>query len=138
MRTYGNRADGRVWAMSEFQIHSIVIDEDVSAYYRKPWVKEAFDALRAQLQTTRALITDGTASVDDREALREAIERAEESLLQADAIRDVPLSLNAQSSSLNYYDLSGRRIPQSSTVNSLLSPGVYIQHDGKHAKKIIR
>lgn len=130
MRTYGQREDSRVWAMSEFQIHSVTIDEEASPYHQKPWVKEAFDALLAQLQTTRALIAEDTATPDDAEALRQAIERAEEALQQTDAVVAMP----AMKRNTKWYDLSGRRLPEGQQK----SPGIYLMKDEKGARKIIR
>ena len=52
--------------------------------------------------------------------------------IDVNAIRDIPATLNAKHSTLNYYDLSGRRIsvPSASSASSVLPPGVYIK-DGK-------
>lgn len=138
MRTYGNRADSRVWAMSEFQIHPVVIDESLSPYYRKSWVKEAFDTLLAQLQATRALITDGTATADDRTALREAIERAEEALLNTDGIGTIDNGKSAiDDGQYPIYDLNGRRIVHRTSVNHTLPHGVYVVKDKNGSRKII-
>ena len=142
MRTYGNREDSRVWAMSEFQIHPVTIDEEASPYYQKPWVKEAFDALKTQLQKTRARITDDSATADDRTALREAIDRAKQALLNTDAIEVGDMEARTKVNNHTVYDMQGRRI--STNHSSLFSPnaslrkGVYIYHDGKHTQKVIR
>ena len=136
MSTAGQREDGRVWAMSEFQIHPVEFDE-ASPYNAKPWVKEAFDALQQQLQTMRAAIIGGNVTADDRVALREAIDKAEESLMQADAIRDLPLStVSGHRSTVNYYDLSGRRLGEPG-LGSSNSRGVIIRRDARGTKKLV-
>ena len=134
MRTYGQRSDSRVWAMSEFQIHPAVIDEASSPYYQKTWVKDAFDALQAQLLAIRALIDTGSVTADDREALREAIERAEQALMETDAIHNLPSTESVNSRSVNerWFDLSGRQIQNSE------SKGVYIIRNKNGSRKIVR
>ena len=135
MRTIGNRADSHIFAMSEFQVHDAVIDEEASPYYQKAWVKEAFDALQVQMQTIRPLITSGTVTADDRDALHEAIARAEQALQESDAIREIPMTANGRSQTADrqYFDLSGRRLPQHQT----LRPGIYIVRDGRHTRKLV-
>ena len=52
--------------------------------------------------------------------------------LDANAIRDITDALNAKHSTLNYYDLSGRRlfVPAGTAASAVLPPGIYIK-DGK-------
>lgn len=135
MHTVGSRADSHIFAMSEFQVHDVTIDEDASPYYQKLWVKDAFDALQEQMQAIRPLITGGTVTAEDREALREAIDRAEQALQETDAIQETPMTAGARQNGIDkqYFDLSGRRLPKSQT----LRPGVYIVRDGRHARKLI-
>ena len=118
MQTFGNRENSHVFAMSEFQVHDVLIDEAESPYYQKPEVKEAFDALLTEAQAMRTLIGAGTVTKEARESLQQAIERAEQALLNADAIRSVagePFKLEGP-----VYDLAGRRI------DSHLKKGLYI------------
>lgn len=138
-RTYGQRSEGRVWAMSEFQVHDIIIDEEASPYHQKPWVKEAFDALQAQLQATRALIADNTATTDDALALRAAIERAEEALLNTDGIEEVKNErMNSGKSADTVFDLSGRKVINHQSSNHELPHGIYIIKDTNGLKKIVK
>ena len=135
MHTFGSRADSHIFAMSEFQVHEVAIDEEASPYYLRPWVKDAFDALQAQMQTIRPLIVGGTDTAEDREALREAIARAEQALQETDAVREIPSAAEREGNTADrqYFDLSGRRLPQSRTR----WPGVYIIRDGQRVRKFI-
>ena len=138
-RTYGQRSEGRVWAMSEFQVHDIIIDEEASPYHQKPWVKEAFDALQAQLQATRTLIADNTATTDDALALRAAIERAEEALLNTDGIEEVKNErMKNEKSAGAVFDLSGRKVINHQSSNHELPHGIYIIKDTNGSKKIVK
>ena len=118
MKTLGNREDSRVFAMSEFQVHDAVIDEANSPYYQKPEVKEAFDALQAELQNMRTLIGAGTVTQEARASLKEAIRRAEESLANGTSIRTVEHSPSGVEQPV--FDLMGRK------VSSPLKKGIYI------------
>ena len=107
METIGKRADSHIFAMSEFQIHKAIIDEEASPYYQNPAVKEAFDALQTEMQNMRSLIAANTATAADRQSLSEAIERAEQALDSATEIRTVLApSLKPQT----IYNLSGQRV----------------------------
>ena len=135
LHTYGNRSDGRVFAMSEFQIHPVNMDEEASPYYQKPWVKEAFDALQQCLQETRAHIINNDITPENNMALRQAIERAEEALLITDGIED-----RAQDERWNrkeagtLYDLSGRRLPLYAPTPS----GIYLLRNGQRTQKVVK
>ena len=110
--------------MSEFQVHKAIIDEDASPYYIKPEVKEAFDALQTEMQTMRTLIVSNSATAEDREALSQAIERAELALQNADAINLVPAFLEGNET---IYNLAGQRV-------SKVQKGIYIVN----GKKILK
>ena len=127
MRTIGNRADSHIFAMSEFQVHPVNIDEEASPYYQKTWVREAFDALLAEVQAMRSLITDKTVTEADCESLRQAIERAELALLATDDIDEIENG-KLKIENEKWYDLTGRRISASSvsSEHSVLPKGVYI------------
>lgn len=137
LRTYGQREDSRVWAMSEFQIHSVVIDEEASPYYQRTNVRDAFDALQAQLQATRNLIADDNATPDDAVALRDAIDRAEEALLNTDGIENDEAN-GTHGAMATWYDLSGRKvnIPSLGEGRGGLTHGVYIRQGSKPCKVI--
>ena len=130
MRTLGKRADSHIFAMSEFQIHAVTIDEQASPYYQKPWVKEAFDSLLVELQTMRSLITNNTVTAEDKESLRQAIERAEEALLSTDGILSFCEREEGITSSEPFataiYDLSGRRV-----IGKPRAKGIYINNKHK-------
>lgn len=140
MQTLGKRADSHIFAMSEFQIHDAVIDEAQSPYYQKPGVKEAFDALQAELQAIRPKISAYTVSEEDSQSLRQAIEQAEKSLENAthiDEIRDSRFT--TQDETLPIYDISGRRVANSQMlngrwINDNLPHGIYIVG----GKKVLR
>ena len=122
--TIGKRADSHIFAMSEFQVHKAIIDEEASPYYIRPEVKEAFDALQTEMQTMRTLIVSNSATAEDREALSQAIERAEQVLQNADAINLVPAFLEGNET---IYNLAGQRV-------SKVQKGIYIVN----GKKILK
>ena len=108
MQTIGKRSDSRVFAMSEFQVHSAIIDEAESPYYLRPQVKEAFDALMAELQTLRSRIGANAATADDCLSLRQAIKRAEEALDDATEIKAVPAGSFTTDKAI--FNLAGQRV----------------------------
>lgn len=124
METIGKRADSHIFAMSEFQMHSVTIDEEASPYYIKPGVKEAFDDLMTAMQTMRALIVANTVTAEDRESLRQAIERAELALQTADELKSITPTL---SKSREIYNLAGQRVNK-------MQKGIYIEN----GKKVLR
>ena len=124
MKTLGNRADSHIFAMSEFQVHDVIIDENKSPYYQKEGVKEAFDALQAELQSIRPRVVAGTTSSADRQSLREAIEAAEKSLENSTEIKTIPYSTSGVEI---IYNLNGQRI-------SKVQKGIYIVN----GKKVLR
>lgn len=126
MQTIGNREDGHVFAMSEFQIHEAVIDEEASPYYFKAGVKEAFDALQAELQAFRALIGANTVTAEARESLRQAIEAAEQALENSTEIKSIRPTLSLEEGAV--YNLTGQQI-----VTRKLPRGIYIINGKKIA-----
>ena len=142
MKTLGRRAESRVFAMSEFQIHSVEIDEQLSPYYTNTVVREAFDALLQQLQATRQHIDDGTADATTANELKLAIERAEQALL-TDGIGEVE-NVQVKTESVGaVYDLSGRVIARGKAlsgqaVGGQLSRGVYILRSGRQTRMVVR
>ena len=124
METVGRREDSRVFAMSEFQIHEAVIDEDESPYYQKAGVKEAFDALQTELQTMRSLIVANTVTAEDRDTLRKAIEEAEKALENSTDIKTV---CDSPFKEKVIYNLNGQRV-------SRTQKGIYIIN----GRKILR
>ena len=106
-KTIGNRADSHIFAMSEFQIHEAVIDENESPYYQRENVKEAFDALNAELQAFRTLIGNNAVTAEARESLRQAIEAAERALDNSTEIKTVASSPMREEV---IYNLSGQRV----------------------------
>ena len=124
METIGKRENSRVFAMSEFQIHNVIIDEEVSPYCIKPQVKEAFDALQSEMKAIHLAIGEGTVTAEDRESLRQAIERAELALQNADAINFIPAFPKEQGI---IYNLAGQRV-------SKIGKGIYIVN----GKKILK
>ena len=121
METIGKRADSHIFAMSEFQVHKVIIDEEASPYYLIPQVKEAFDALQTEMQTMHSLIGAGTSTAQDRESLSAAIERAEQALENADCISIVP-AFSPKDDAI--YNLSGQRV-------SKVEKGIYIMNGKK-------
>ena len=130
MQTIGNRENSHVFAMSEFQVHEAVIDEEKSPYYLKTNVKEAFDALQTELQAFRSLIVAGTVSAEARESLRQAIERAEAALQQGVGIEVIPASPFSRHDNV-IYNLNGQKIENSRLSNGELPHGVYIVNGKK-------
>ena len=124
METIGKRENSRVFAMSEFQIHNAIIDEEVSPYCIKPQVKEAFDALQSEMKAIHLAIGEGTVTAEDRESLRQAIERAELALQNADAIDFIPAFPKEQGI---IYNLAGQRV-------SKIGKGIYIVNGRKILK----
>ena len=122
MQTIGNRSDSHVFAMSEFQVHNAIINEAESPYYQRPEVKDAFDALMAELQAIRPHIVANSATAEDRQSLREAIERAEQALENATEINSISMG-NGQWRMDNEprYNLAGQRVGKGQ-----LKPGIYI------------
>ncbi len=132
MQTIGNRADSHIFAMSEFQLHEAVIDEAESPYYLNPDVKDAFDALKTELQAIRVRIGANTASADDSESLRQAIEAAEQALENTTGINVVPSSgFSNYDKKVEIYDLQGRRIANGRWLKGQLPKGVYIVNGKK-------
>jgi len=121
METIGKRADSHIFAMSEFQVHKVIFDEESSPYYLSQQVKDAFDALQAQMQAMRLLIGAGTTTAADREALREAIEAAELALQNATGINGVAAFSKGDGTIFN---LSGQRV-------SKPGKGIYIVNGRK-------
>ena len=121
LQTIGKRADSHIFAMSEFQIHDVIFDEEASPYYQLAEVKDAFDALQAEMQRMRPLIVAGTATADDRASLSAAIEAAEQALEHATEIRTVPASSPKGEA---IYNLSGQRV-------SKTQKGIYITNGRK-------
>ncbi|MCR5851787.1 MAG: DUF3472 domain-containing protein [Bacteroidaceae bacterium] len=134
MQTLGKRADSRIFAMSEFQVHNAIIDEAASPYYQRPEVKEAFDALQTELQSFRSHISANSVTSEDRQALREAIDRAEEILKNGTGIEIIQNSKFKIQNDDAVYDLTGRKIVNCKSSNSKLPKGIYIQS----GKKILK
>ena len=124
METIGKRENSHVFAMSEFQIHNAIIDEEASPYCIKPQVKEAFDALQSEMKAIHLAIGEGTVTAEDRESLRQAIERAELALQNADAIDFIPAFPKEQGI---IYNLAGQRV-------SKIGKGIYIVNGRKILK----
>ena len=131
METLGKRADSHIFAMSEFQVHEAIIDENESSYYQKAGVKEAFDALQAELQTIHPYIGANTASAEDCESLRKAIEQAEKALENTTDIKTID---NSQFSIHNeggaVYNLTGQMV-NGKRLNGKLPKGIYIVNGKK-------
>ena len=128
MQTIGKRADSHIFAMSEFQVHDAIIDEAESPYYQKPGVKEAFDALQAELKSMRDLIGANTVTTESRKSLQAAIEAAEKALTDPTGIEIIAQSPRDTEQHI-IYDLQGRRL-----VNGQLQKGIYIVN----GKKILK
>ncbi len=133
MQTLGNRENSRVFAMSEFQMHDVIIDEGASPYYFKPGVKEAFDALQTELQTMRTHISSGIANTEDCNALRQAIELAEQALDDATEIKSIHPDLSTKDEvgfkhGSTIVNLSGQRVGR-------MQKGIYIVNGRKVAIK---
>ena len=128
MQTIGKREDSRVFAMSEFQLHDVVIDEEESAYYQKVGVKEAFDALQTELQTMRELIGAGAVTPESLESLREAIRQAELSLENTTEIKGI--ATGSPSGNVELYDLFGRRVAPGQPTHGKPAHGIYILKPG--------
>ena len=126
--TLENRDGGRVFAMSEMQIHPAVIDEEASLYCQRPWVKEAVDALSLEVQLMHDVIQAKTVTSEDADRLQAAIDRAEASYLDPTGISEmtwpeVASGETGHSSSLRrpFLDLTGR------PVAAPRSPGIYLR-----------
>jgi len=124
MQTLGNRDNSHTFAMSELRVHGAVIDEDASPYYQKEGVKEAFDALQEELKSRRTRIAAGTATNADREAMRAAIDAAEQALDNSTEIKTV---FSQPQRGEIIYNLSGQRVNKA-------QKGIYIVN----GKKILR
>ena len=122
LETKGKRADSHIFAMSEFQLHDVIIDEAASPYYLNVQVKEAFDALQTEMQTMRSLIGSESVTAADREALRQAIERAEQAL--DNNTTEVHSVLASPQEGTTIYNLSGQRV-------SKTQKGIYIVNGKK-------
>ena len=127
MQTIGKRADSHIFAMSEFQVHNAVIDEAESPYYQKPGVKEAFDALQAELKSMRNLIGTNTVTNESRESLQAAIEAAENALTNPTGIEILNSQTPLDTQNSPIYNLTGQRI-------SKMQKGINIVN----GKKILR
>ena len=128
LSTLENRDGGRVFAMSEMQIHPAVIDEEASLYCQRPWVKEAVDALSLEVQLMHDVIQAKTVTSEDADRLQAAIDRAEASYLDPTGISEVrrpevASGETGHSSSLRrpFLDLTGR------PVAAPRSPGIYLR-----------
>ena len=71
-------------------------------------MKEAFDALMAELQTLRSRIGANSATADDCLSLRQAIKRAEEALDDATEIKAVPAGSFTTDKAI--FNLAGQRV----------------------------
>ena len=137
MQTLGKRADSHIFAMSEFQIHDVIIDENASPYYQRPEVKEAFDALQTELQEMRSRIASNSVTTEDRQSLQNAIDRAEKALENTTDIKSIDNEQwTMDNEEVAVYDLSGRKInavTNSSffTLHSSLKKGIYIVNKKK-------
>ena len=109
LSTLENRDGGRVFAMSEMQIHPAAIDSLASLYCQRPWVREAVDNLSQEIATMRDRIHTKTVTDEDANRLQEAIDRAEASYLDTDGIV-APTSPSSELFTQNCFDLSGRRL----------------------------
>ena len=128
LSTIENRDNGRVFAMSEMQMHPAVIDESASLYCLRPWVKEAVDALSEELTVMRDLIRTKSATSDDAMRLQAAIDLAEASYLDPTDIHQPAIAAPLH---FGTYDLTGRPIAQPQKLRR----GIYVR-GGK--KLIIR
>ena len=109
LSTLENRDGGRVFAMSEMQIHPAAIDSLASLYCQRPWVREAVDDLSQEIATMRDRIHTKTVTEEDAARLQAAIDRAEASYLDTDGIV-APTSLSPEPFTMNCFDLAGRRL----------------------------
>ena len=123
--TIGQRADSHIFAMSEFQVHNAIIDEEASPYYRKANVKEAFDDLMTLLQDMRTRIGNGNVTPEARESLQQAIERAEQALENSTEITSVVGSSVMKDGTI--YNLAGQRVNK-------MQKGIYIVNGRKILK----
>ena len=128
LSTLENRDGGRVFAMSELQIHPALVDSAASLYCQRPWVQEAVDDLGQEIAAMRNCIHTKSVTSEDALRLQAAIDRAEASYLDPDGIA-APWSYSegskgASRSSLNstWFDLTGRQLPAPPTQK-----GFYIQ-----------
>ena len=88
--------------------------------------------MQAELQTMRMRIGAGTASANDCETLRQAIEAAEQALENATGIHAVQHSgFNNYDKKVEIYDLQGRRIDNGKWFKGQLPKGVYIVNGKK-------
>ena len=133
LSTLENRDGGRVFAMSEMQLHPAAIDSTASLYCQRPWVREAVDDLSQEITTMRDRIRTRTASSEDAARLQAAIDRAEASYLDPTGIaapwqayEDNSESVNGHSVSGQWSDLTGRRL---TTVP--FQKGIYIRNGRK-------
>lgn len=114
LSTLENRDGGRVFAMSEMQLHPAVVDEEASLYCQRPWVKEAVDDLSTELAVMRTAINAKTVTPEDAERLQAAIDRAEASYLDPTGIEEIKqLEHSGEHSNrdkVRCYDLSGRPV----------------------------
>ena len=77
--TYGtNLYYGKtIYTISEFQMYPAVLNEEYSQYSYSPGMKEACDALLAQLNHARNAVANNTATQEDYDKLKAAIEAVE-------------------------------------------------------------
>ncbi len=128
LSTLENRDGGRVFAMSELQIHPALVDSAASLYCQRPWVQEAVDDLGQEIAAMRNCIHTKSVTSEDALRLQAAIDRAEASYLDPNGVA-APWSYSegskgASRSSLNstWFDLTGRQLPAPPTQK-----GFYIQ-----------
>ena len=131
LATAGNRDGGRVFAMSEMQLHPAVCDQAASLYFQRPNVKAAVDELSAELTAMHDLIRSQKATPEDAARLREAIERAEASYLDPTGIAgrwpDTPSSTPGSARPVpDLLDLTGRPVLPASPRK-----GIYVRRGQK-------
>ncbi|MBR4534184.1 MAG: DUF3472 domain-containing protein [Bacteroidaceae bacterium] len=131
LATLENRDGGRVFAMSELQLHPALVDSTASLYCQRPWVRDAVDALSQEIATMRDHIHAKSATPDDAARLQAAIDRAEASYLDPTGISapwqafDAGDTAHRNSPYSGFTDLSGRRLTTVPTRK-----GIYL-HNGR-------
>ena len=127
LSTLENRDGGRVFAMSELQLHPALVDSTASLYCQRPWVRDAVDDLSQEIATMRDHIHSKNVTSDDAARLQAAIDRAEASYLDPTGVGLSPNPSPVRKGSDGaWYTLDGRRLPSTPTRK-----GIYLRNGKK-------
>ncbi|MBO7067477.1 MAG: discoidin domain-containing protein [Bacteroidaceae bacterium] len=109
-KTFGNR-DGKnkIFAISEMKVYSASENQENSLYYNNEEVKNAVDAMMTVLDETHAAVKASEATMDNYQALRDAIDEAQRVMQDVETGIDI-ISSPGSCTYETLYDLQGRRV----------------------------